>query len=36
VWSGRDDAGRPLASGPYFARLTTRDGVRSSKVLLLK
>ena len=26
VWDGRDDAGRPLAAGIYWARLTTPDG----------
>lgn len=36
-WDGRDDAGRQVASGVYFYRLTTVDGFRQSrKMLLLK
>lgn len=37
VWTGRDDAGRPVASGVYFARLTvgTEDAF-SRKLVLLK
>lgn len=39
-WDGRDDEGRSLASGVYFARLTGRAGERSlsgmGKLVLLK
>ena len=36
VWEGRDDVGRRLASGVYFARLLTSEGARSQKLLMLK
>jgi len=36
VWNGRDDAGRPCASGVYLLRLQTGATVQTSKVLLLK
>jgi hypothetical protein len=35
-WSGRDEGGRPLASGIYFARLKTDFGVATTRVLLLR
>jgi hypothetical protein len=35
-WNGRDDRGRPLASGVYFARLSHASGTKSYKMLLLK
>lgn len=35
-WLGCDDAGRALASGSYLARLVTKEGVQSSKLLLLR
>jgi len=36
VWNGRDDAGRPCASGVYLLRLQTGAPVQTSKALLLK
>ena len=37
VWNGVDDAGQPVSSGIYFARLITADGtVDTSKLTLLK
>jgi len=36
LWSGKDDAGRAVASGVYFARLRCGDGVQTRKMLLLK
>jgi len=35
-WDGRDDGGRPVASGVYFYRLTTRGFVEVRKLVLLK
>ncbi|MFC1481201.1 Ig-like domain-containing protein [Candidatus Neomarinimicrobiota bacterium] len=35
-WDGRDNTGRSLASGLYFARLITPDYTKSIKMLLLK
>jgi flagellar hook assembly protein FlgD len=35
-WNGRDDAGRQVASGIYFARLMTPEYTKSMKMLLLK
>jgi hypothetical protein len=35
-WEGRDDAGQPVASGIYFARLSGRTGTDSRKIVLLK
>ncbi len=35
-WDGRDDHGANAASGVYFARLVTRDGVSVSKLALVK
>jgi len=35
-WKGRDDAGRPAASGVYFLQLKTRDRTCASKAILLK
>lgn len=34
-WDGRDDGGRGVASGVYFARLESPDGNRVSKMVLL-
>ncbi len=36
TWNGRDDAGRPLPSGPYLGRVVACDQVRSVKLALLK
>ncbi|HYW69127.1 MAG TPA: FlgD immunoglobulin-like domain containing protein, partial [bacterium] len=36
VWDGTDDAGRSLASGIYFARLTSREDSSFRKMTLLK
>jgi len=36
VWDGRDDSGRPVASGVYFYRLDTRTNVLTRKMLLVK
>jgi flagellar hook assembly protein FlgD len=35
-WDGRDATGRPMASGIYFARLTSDGGSASSKLVLLR
>ena len=35
-WDGRDDAGRPLASGIYLYRLVTDEGVSTRKLTLLR
>jgi hypothetical protein len=36
VWDGRDDAGRPTASGVYFYRLTADNYTETRKMMLLK
>ena len=35
-WNGRDDAGRPVASGMYLYRLVTVEGVLTRKLILLR
>ena len=35
-WNGRDDAGRPVASGMYLYRLVTNDDVLTRKLMLLR
>ena len=35
-WDGRDDRGRPLASGVYLYRLVTDDVVQTRKLTLLR
>ena len=35
-WDGRDNEGRPLASGIYLYRLVTPEGVRTRKLTLLR
>ncbi|MEE9269492.1 MAG: FG-GAP-like repeat-containing protein [Candidatus Krumholzibacteria bacterium] len=36
VWNGRDDRGRPLASGVYFIRAKTVEGTSSARVTLVR
>jgi flagellar hook assembly protein FlgD len=36
VWDGRDDAGRPAASGVYYVRLTAGGKVLTQKATLVK
>ncbi len=36
VWDGRDDAGRTLASGVYFCRLTDGRAVATRRLILLR
>jgi hypothetical protein len=36
VWDGRDDAGRPVTSGVYFARVTAAGATDTKKIVLLK
>jgi hypothetical protein len=36
VWNGRDDGGRAVASGTYFARLVSEEGILTQKMLLTK
>ncbi|MCI0452470.1 MAG: pre-peptidase C-terminal domain-containing protein [Candidatus Latescibacteria bacterium] len=36
MWDGRDGAGAPVASGVYFQRVATPDGVFRNKLVLLK
>lgn len=36
AWDGRDERGRPVASGVYFSRLTTRDGSLTGRLVLVK
>lgn len=36
VWNGRDEAGRSVASGVYFARLNWAAGQRVTRLLLLR
>jgi hypothetical protein len=36
TWDGRDDSGREVASGVYFARLTAGSDVRARKIVLLR
>ena len=35
-WNGRDDTGRPVASGMYLYRLVTVEGVLTRKLILLR
>jgi hypothetical protein len=35
-WNGRDDAGRPVEAGVYFARLRTVDGVSMRKLIRIQ
>ncbi len=36
TWDGRSDAGRPVPSGIYFARMVTEDGGFTRKLVLVK
>jgi hypothetical protein len=36
VWDGRNDAGHPVGSGTYFARLKTLTGETASKLIVVK
>lgn len=35
-WNGRDDAGRPLPSGSYFARVVTPRGTGAARLLIIR
>jgi enediyne biosynthesis protein E4 len=35
-WDGRDDRGRPLASGVFLCRLRTKGGIETRKLLLVR
>jgi hypothetical protein len=36
TWYGRDDSGRPVASGVYLVRISTRLGDRITRAVFLK
>lgn len=36
IWDGRDDAGNPLATGVYIARVKMGTDIQASKMLLLR
>ena len=36
IWSGTNDAGHPVATGAYFYKLTTKDYVRTLKMMFVK
>jgi hypothetical protein len=36
MWNGRDDAGRPMESGTYYARLSAGEFLAVTRMLLLK
>ncbi|MDD3548320.1 MAG: FlgD immunoglobulin-like domain containing protein, partial [Candidatus Cloacimonetes bacterium] len=35
-WNGRDADNRPVASGMYFYRLSSPEGVQTRKMMLIK
>jgi flagellar hook assembly protein FlgD len=35
-WDGRDDAGRPVAAGVYYLRLTAPGGDATRKVVVVR
>lgn len=35
-WNGRSDSGMPVASGFYFVRLVTENGLRATKLVIVK
>jgi flagellar hook assembly protein FlgD len=36
AWDGHDDAGRPVAPGIYMARVSTSEGVKTARIVMLK
>jgi flagellar hook assembly protein FlgD len=36
TWDGRDEAGRPVPSGSYFARLEVGSTVETGKLVLVR
>jgi hypothetical protein len=36
TWDGRDDEGRPVAAGVYYARLRTADGETTARIVRLR
>lgn len=36
IWQGRDDGGRPVASGTYYIRLESNGGLDHRKIMMLK
>jgi len=36
AWDGRDRAGKEVAPGTYFCRLTTEEGVRTTRLVLVR
>jgi len=36
IWDGRDEAGRPVATGIYFARLSAGEGVLTTRVVRIR
>jgi hypothetical protein len=36
TWDGHDSNGREVASGVYFARIVTREGTATTKIVLLR
>jgi flagellar hook assembly protein FlgD len=36
IWNGRSGSGSTVASGIYIVRLATAEGVKTSKLVLLK
>ncbi|MHB9027978.1 MAG: FlgD immunoglobulin-like domain containing protein [Candidatus Latescibacterota bacterium] len=36
TWDGRDDSGKPVASGVYISRLVAGERIASGKMVLLK
>jgi flagellar hook assembly protein FlgD len=36
VWDGTDERGLPVAGGVYFARLTTNQGTRACRLIVVR